>query len=402
VARPASAGPEPSPRTIHYHSHADLLRDLEPGANRPLDGIVVPTTRPTALSHPALVLGRQLGVPVVVLGGGPTAPNGGSMIGAIGPGHVIVNLPANIATALPDLETFHFFDGTDRPPSDLYLKRDIGLVIGRLAGWRTLLFLDDDIDGIGADDVQHAVAALDPAVAVGLPVMDEPDNSLVCHANRRWGNANQDVFVGGAALAVDLELASGSFFADIYNEDWLFLAPFLSSRTVLRANSVLQRPDASLFGNPDRARLQEFGDIVAEGLVGYLHHASLGSHPTEEYWTDFLRARAELIASVAERCADVAGDDPHAVDAGMALEQAEKARAAIRPGELTQFLECWRRDRAIWRRFALDLPTLGSPAATLDYLSERSTPTPYIIRSSQDPELAPGNSSRTFPSSSSE
>ena len=50
-----------------------------------------------------------------------------------------------------------------------------------------------------------------------MRVSNFPDNSAVCHAHRGTGGL-QDVFVTGAALAVDCQENIG-FFPDIYNED---------------------------------------------------------------------------------------------------------------------------------------------------------------------------------------
>ena len=63
---------------------------------------------------------------------------------------------------------------------------------------------------------------------VGMWVTDYPDNSIVCHANRMT-EGSQDVFVSGAALAVDCDADIG-FFPDIYNEDWLFFFDDASAR----------------------------------------------------------------------------------------------------------------------------------------------------------------------------
>ena len=62
----------------------------------------------------------------------------------------------------------------------------------------------------------------------GMRVSRFPDNSAVCHANRATGGL-QDVFVTGAALAVDCQKDIG-FFPDIYNEDWLFFFDNASHR----------------------------------------------------------------------------------------------------------------------------------------------------------------------------
>jgi hypothetical protein len=217
----------------------------------------VPTTRGETHLAAALALGESLGVPVLVLHSPPGATQ---PFGPPGPTESTVVLTmAESRPALPDLETFRFFPNGST--SDLHQKRNVALAIAHVAGWRTLFFLDDDIDTPRPGDVMRAVASLDRYTAAGLPALRYPDNSIVCHANRLIGR-KQDVFVGGAALAVNVDQAD-SFFPDLYNEDWLFLAPHLDKRRVARVGAVTQRAYAP-FADPDRARLQEFGDLVGE------------------------------------------------------------------------------------------------------------------------------------------
>ena len=61
---------------------------------------------------------------------------------------------------------------------------------------------------------QHGLEA---AAAVGFPIDDWPDNSVVDHANRVSG-AEQDVFVEPSALLVDMESAPLGHFPAIYDE----------------------------------------------------------------------------------------------------------------------------------------------------------------------------------------
>ena len=70
---------------------------------------------------------------------------------------------------------------------DLGMKRNLGLVLARMLDWKRLMFLDDDIYGVTAEDVDVLAAGLsDHSVSVLIP--DKlADNSVVCHANRLGG-----------------------------------------------------------------------------------------------------------------------------------------------------------------------------------------------------------------------
>jgi hypothetical protein len=217
----------------------------------------------------------------------------------------------------------------------------------------------------------RAVASLDRYTAAGLPALRYPDNSIVCHANRLIGR-KQDVFVGGAALAVNVDQGD-SFFPDLYNEDWLFLAPHLDKRRVARVGAVTQRAYAP-FADPDRARLQEFGDLVGEGLLSYLHEARLRPPPPVGYWRAFLAARTEFVARIRSACERMAPRDGRAIAALESLECADEARRAITPNDLVHYVITWLRDLRLWREYVRDLPRLGNLPAALQHLGLTTQP----------------------------
>lgn len=93
---------------------------------------------------------------------------------------------------------------------------------------------------------------------------------------------------------------AGSFFPDIYNEDWLFLFPSVHLRRVCRTGSVWQLP-YDPFARPSRAVGEEFGDVFAEGLME-LAHSLLPQETagTPEFWDRFLDGHRRLIAEAAD------------------------------------------------------------------------------------------------------
>jgi hypothetical protein len=160
---------------------------------------------------------------LVVLCSGTARPGDVLRLAAGVPGlrHAVVPVPAGYGVGT-GLRTDAWQDRAGRL-GDLSTKRTVGLLLGHLAGWDSVLFLDDDIRGLAPATVHRAVDALVPGGAAGMPAREFPDNSVVCHANRRTGY-EQDVFVSGSALVVDCGRIT-SFFPRIYNEDWIFLAP---------------------------------------------------------------------------------------------------------------------------------------------------------------------------------
>jgi hypothetical protein len=239
---------------------------------------------------------------------------------------------------------------------DLSLKRNLALLVAESAGWRSLMFLDDDIADISPRFVRRAAAGLDSLAAVGLFARNYPDNSVVCHANR-LGGGRQGVFISGSALVVDPRRING-FFPQIYNEDWLFLFDALVDRVVGFAGRVRQlRYDP--FIKPQRAAGEEFGEVLAEGLMSLLHAGYTDPLAAGAgFWTEFLRTRGEFIASTAERIRRI--PDPDIEVVLLALKTAETARANISAEHLAEYVRDWRSDLARWAEIRSPLRTCSS------------------------------------------
>ena len=118
------------------------------------------------------------------------------------------------------------------------------------------------------DNVARLAGQLDRYQVAGMIVRDFPDNSVVCHARRDAG-LSQDVFLTGAVLGVHCNSLPLSFFPDIYNEDWFFFAREAASRE-LRGVGQASQLKYNPYARPDRARREEFGDLLAEGLFALM------------------------------------------------------------------------------------------------------------------------------------
>jgi hypothetical protein len=368
----------PPKRAVHHN--AALLAGFRAAGRRSPDAIVVSTYRSARNLGPAFRLGAALGAPVAAMCSHDARPDEVDDVAReAGADVLIFEFPEMKETAFSDLATITTSTGDQiNLHGDLGIKRNMGLVAARLAGWRNVLFLDDDISALNPDTVTTAVAGLEHHTAVGMPALQFPDNSAVCHAYR-VGGGRPGVFVSGSALAVDVR-AADSFFPSVYNEDWLFLAPHLDRRKVASFGEVSQTPYAP-FADSQKAEAQEFGDVLAEGLVGYLHSARLNGGPSIDYWETFLDRRAKFISRAREGCA--ASDDPDARAALRALEAAETARSKISSGQLADYVRAWSHDLARWRRFLVGLP---HPAGAGKPIAGRKLP-PMTVTSGSTSEL---------------
>jgi hypothetical protein len=200
-----------------------------------------------------------------------------------------------------------------------------------------------------------------------------PDNSVVCHA-RRLAGLDQGVFVSGGVLGVHCNSPSVSFFPDIYNDDWFFFAEEAATRRLPCVGDARQK-DYDPFQNSDRARQEEFGDLLAEGLYALAHQENADARffkrleaATTSYWLRFIDARREVLAETMTRLDHHPAH--HRVIAAIAsLRAAERQLETITPDICLGFLDAWQADLADWQKFSNGINVVGNTGAAMDFLN---------------------------------
>jgi hypothetical protein len=376
----------PLRRVQQRASHAALSRDVStvpapPARSRlgRLDAIIVPASRPASYLQPAINLAARLGVLLVVLCSKQTRGEKVAERVSASPGAraLVVEIPENwnhpkFPTRTCD-QAFRTANA-DRA-SDLSAKRNIGLLLARLHGWNKIAFLDDDITIAQPGNIARLTAQLDRHQVAGMIVRKHPDNSVVCHARRDAGML-QDVFLTGAALGVHCNSLPLSFFPDIYNEDWLFFAREAASRQLPRVGCAKQ-PEYDPYAKPERARCEEFGDLLAEGLYALMEeHPSLPfaeqlAAATAAYWSQFTEARRDVITETMtslHRLLDWDPNDGRLRSALGSLAAAEDQLGKLTPDLCVNFLDAWRDDLDDWQRFSTAANNVGSTSEAMDFL----------------------------------
>jgi hypothetical protein len=249
-------------------------------------------------------------------------------------------------------------------------KRNLGLLLAHMVGWKRILFLDDDITVGAPADVTRAAGLLDRYDSVGLSIGGFPDNSVVCHAHR-IGQGEQDTFVGGGALAVSVPRTL-SFFPEIYNEDWFFLLDKIRLQPVAVTGVALQQ-EYDPFAHSDRAMYEEFGDVLAEGVFWLLDQHRRVQDATQPFWRWFLEKRGWFIDDVARRIQNEEFDPALRQRILVALAVAQRQRESISAELCAEYLRAWRADRTRWRNVVAALPTGRDPEAVVRSFGLRYT-----------------------------
>lgn len=336
-----------------------------------LDAIIVPASRIAGNLEQAITLARAADCTLLILCSHHLRPVEVEQLLADRSFHdaIVINLPDKYCHDLLDFPALRSLKA-DLPAAcaaydtNLSTKRNVGLILARLLGWRRIFFLDDDIRDINYPDLQKTVSMLGSLPTVGMRVTNYPDNSVVCHAHRLTGEP-QDVFVTGAALAVDCTADIG-FFPDIYNEDWLFFYDDASHRRLASSGLKVTQLRYQPFADPQRAAWQEFGDVLAEGLYGLLHLGMGVKYATREYWAYFLEARRRFLEAIINR-SDAASPD---IKDKMLLsvESALKCSITIAPELCERYIQLWRQDLGDWKQRVTGLYRMPSVEAALQVL----------------------------------
>jgi hypothetical protein len=396
----APAAPSSRHRTLMAHegSHETLIRTdarvRTPASSQAgrIDAVIVPASRSAAALDGAANLASRLGATLVALCSQQTNGDAVAERAARMPGCRVlsIDVPAGYRHDLMPTRTVagRFRKaGADRT-TDLSLKRNLGLLLARLHNWGKILFLDDDIGctfggkpaGLHDNAVRRLVAALDAHQIAGLTCREFPDNSVVCHARRLAGFA-QDTFISGAALGVNCNDHPLPFFPDQYNEDWFFFSRRVAARDLAHVGDATQAA-YDPFESPERARQEEFGDLLAEGLF-----TLFASQPEEMeyrrrlaaadvwYWERFIAARraAVNLTGIALEIAleSGTGDARRLAAALRSLDAATGQLSRLTPELCVDYLAAWVDDLVEWEQATLRVRAVGGTAEAADFLGLR-------------------------------
>ena len=354
----------------HSGSHRALLCEHADHPPADIDAIIVPTARRPAYLKEAAGLAAALGCTLVTLHSKKwTSAAAGARIVPACVDLIAVDIPEPAKLRLPRWNTSRLLAGTAfARHTDLSAKRNLGLVLARLLGWSRILFLDDDITELRPADVRMASGLLGLHSAVGLQVGGFPDHSMVCHAYKQAGGRQQS-FIGGGALVVDVG-RSTSFFPDVYNDDWFFLLDGDKKlQSVAMTGHVRQYPYDPF--SVERARAEELGDVLAEGIYWLLDRDKTIADADQAYWERYLARRRGFIGQVLEmvRKSGLKPDDE--IRRVTALKASLGRLTLIEPEFCVQYMRAWTTDWQRWQSHLQRLTVRPDRPAALAMLSGR-------------------------------
>ncbi len=352
LLKPASF-PAPSQRAVRDTATAGPI----------IDAIVVPTIRSAEQLAPAVQLAAQMRCQLIALYTSGFPDGLSAVLATLQPGQATaLALASEARHALLDLAAGMPQSPVSPCALDISKKRNLGLLIGRACGWTRMLFLDDDIRRLSAAKLSSAAALLNQYPVVGLQVTGFPDASVVGHA-RRLAESVRKPFISGGAMLVNPQRTRG-FFPPIYHEDWLCVMDHLRLGEVVITGKVRQLAYQP-FTTTTRAQLEEFGDILASGLLWLVHanrNSSTDEHSywreatNQQFWRDILDQRAKLLDDLSESLELLPLES---------IQAARRRCGELSPDEFVSFMTKWLGSLATWRILVSGLHGADSVAKAL-------------------------------------
>jgi len=349
-------------------NYMELLAS-QPARGVAIDVLVVPTARPTEHISVVSELAAKTLTPLVALSSKEASPDDIAAELSEKPDlqWAVIDVPEDYHHQFMDFSAADCIPEAARPspPSDLSLKRNIGMYIGRQFGHR-LFFIDDDIQ-ISPAQLDHAGRLLEDYGLAGLRSLIFADKSVlgrIEHERRpkrtpyRPGRQlREDIFLSGSALGVNLDKVNDHF-PDIYNEDWLFMFNSVIRSEAVSAGEAWQLPYTWLL--EARAKKEEFGDTIADGIYDACLNDQTSQLVRTRYWEQVIDERRNRIGRMRD------GRRPR-VDS--VLRAALSISNIITPELCAEYIESWNIDRMAWKARLAKVPsfkTLHDRLAAID------------------------------------
>lgn len=226
------------------------------------------------------------------------------------------------------------------PGWDLPLKRSFALGYARRHGYRKILMMDDDIRGYTEGTLASGISLLGDYRMAGCFVDYFEDHSVVDHAAVRAGE-DRPPFLSGSFLFINPGTV-GSFFPQIYNEDWIFMLPNIVAGAVCSFGRIEQLP-YDPFLDVTRAGFEEFGDTIAETLFDAVLDGKYPRRLDKRHWEEALVRRRLRLRDLRRRTEDAR--------MRASLECALRVSESLRAEDCTSYIRAWELDLLDWQAY---------------------------------------------------
>lgn len=230
------------------------------------------------------------------------------------------------------LNTFRFANKFKPKNWDLPLKRNLMLFFAKNNLFDKVLFIDDDIFKINKNILKKGFISLDKLNLTGCLIKNFPDTSVIGHIEHFYGDKYHP-FISGSFLFINIKKLN-SFFPLIYNEDWLFMIKSILENKIGKFGNIYQK-QYNPFENMNRIVMQEFGEIIAEGLFELIYEHDYQNRFNSMFWDKYINYRKSYVNQLLN-----IAQDKHKIFIYKSLSLANN----ITSYECLKFIEYWEKD----------------------------------------------------------
>ncbi|KYG83730.1 hypothetical protein AWN68_02685 [Roseivirga echinicomitans] len=192
---------------------------------------------------------------------------------------------------------------------NLGIARNFALDHSTLLGYEKVLFVDDDISGIGEKVIEVGFESLIGNCFVSCSLKGVEDDSIVGHIAKQVG-----VIVEGPKMLSGgfLFLSPSSIthrFYNIYNEDWILQLLEKEMEQLIIPYTVFHSMNQEVEWTIDKAVFQELGELAINGLFENYQALSMDY----SFWGNVLAKRIKFIEKINERSLDLRNHHGHRI-----------------------------------------------------------------------------------------
>lgn len=267
--------------------------------------------------------------------------------------------------------------------SNLSDKRNAGLLIAKLTGMRRIMFVDDDVT-LEQQTFRSASSLLAGFKVVGLRCLGFPDKAVVNHAEQHIVRYHQSTtgqgaysaaaahagHISGNSVAVNPQTSCIFFPPEIYDEDLLAFYDMYAERSAaLVKQGGYHQTIYDPFADPDRARTEEFGEVLTDGLYQNLKLRSHIDLTKQRFWDTVTVQRGQYIGYLLKGLeapqkreyftylTELPKFDPvEKTKIRNSLLAAQAVNTTITGKMCVDYYRAWRADQGRWRKRLEDLP----------------------------------------------
>jgi len=174
--------------------------------------------------------------------------------------------------------------------------RNYAILLCKLFKINKVLFMDDDIIVEDKFLFRKLFQILNNYNFTGSQITGMVDDSVLGHIKRSLGQPSWE-FLSGGFMAFNLASIT-EYFLNYYNEDWIWLHLHMVDDQICKFGEVKQLPFNPIENGIDKAKQQEFGEILVIGVQNACESNNIDRLLNSDFWKDIIHERIDELTSI--------------------------------------------------------------------------------------------------------